>query len=247
VQVLAFYALLARLRAAHPDVEIESCSGGGGRIDFAVLRHAHRVWTSDCIDAVSRTDIQRGFLQFFPPEIMGAHVGTAPAHTTGRSQSMAFRAAVALPGHLGVELDVRALGAHEKTELAGWIALYKRLRDRLHGRRVWLGEGQDGLLWQAHGDGGDMLLCVYRREPSTHRYTPPLRLPMLDAAAHYRVSEIRPDGAPLADHRAPLLDAVGSADGASFSGAWLMHAGLPVPRAHAETAWIVHLRREEAR
>jgi alpha-galactosidase len=234
------------LRAAHPDVEIESCSGGGGRIDFAVLRHAHRVWTSDCIDAVSRTDIQRGFLQFFPPEIMGAHVGTAPAHTTGRSQAMAFRAAVALPGHLGVELDVRALDAAGKAELAAWITLYKRLRDRLHAGRVWLGEGQDGLLWQAHGDKDDLLLFVYRREPSTHRYTPPLRLPMLDAGAPYRVTEIRPDGLQPVDHRAPLLDAIGGADGASFGGAWLAHAGLPVPRGHAETAWIVRLQREDA-
>jgi len=244
-QVLAFYALLDRLRAAHPDVEIESCSGGGGRIDFAVLRRAHRVWTSDCIDAVSRTNIQRGFLQFFPPEIMGAHVGTAPAHTTGRSQALAFRAAVALPGHLGVELDARTLGAAQKIELAAWIALYKRLRGRLHAGRVWLGEGQDGLLWQAHGDAGDLLLLVYRLAPSTHRYTPPLRLPMLDLAFQYRVTEIRPDGILETSHRAPLLDAIGGADGASFSGAWLAHAGLPVPRDQAETAWIVHVHKED--
>jgi alpha-galactosidase len=194
---------------------------------------------------VSRTSIQRGFLQFFPPEIMGAHVGTAPAHTTGRSQAMAFRAAVALPGHLGVELDVRALGAAEQGELAAWIALYKRLRDRLHTGRVWLGEGQDGLLWQAHGDAGDLLLFVVRREPGTHRYTPPLRLAMLDAGARYRVTEIRPDGVPETGHRAPLLDAIGGADGASFSGAWLAHAGLPVPRGQAETAWIVRLQKED--
>jgi alpha-galactosidase len=159
---------------------------------------------------------------------------------------MAFRAAVALPGHLGVELDVRALGAAETAELAAWIALYKRLRGRLHAGRVWLGEGQDGLLWQAHGGADDLLLFVYRREPSTHRYTPPLRLNMLDAAAHYRVSEIRPDGLPASSQRAPLLDAIGSADGESFNGAWLAHAGLPVPRGHAETAWIVHLQRENA-
>jgi alpha-galactosidase len=244
-QVLAFYALLDRLRAEHPDVEIESCSGGGGRIDFAVLRRAHRVWTSDCIDAVSRTSIQRGFLQFFPPEIMGAHVGTAPAHTTGRSQALAFRAAVALPGHLGVELDARTLDAAQNIELAAWIALYKRLRGRLHGGRVWLGEGQDGLLWQAHGDTGDLLLLVYRLAPSTHRYTPPLRLPMLDLAFQYRVTEIRPDGILETSHRAPLLDAIGGAQGASFSGAWLAHAGLPVPRDQAETAWIVHVHKED--
>ncbi|MFM2066828.1 MAG: hypothetical protein RLZZ584_1737, partial [Pseudomonadota bacterium] len=185
-QVLAAYALMDRLRAAFPWLEIESCSGGGGRIDFGVLRHAHRVWTSDCIDARSRMDIQRGFLQFFPPEVMGSHVGTAPAHTTGRSQAMAFRGAVALPGHLGIEFDLRLLDAASKAELADWMALYKQWRSHLHQGRVWQGQAADGLVWQAHGvadaagQAHDLLLLVYRIEPTNHRYMPLLRLPMLD-------------------------------------------------------------------
>lgn len=248
VQVHALYALLARLRAAHPAVEIESCSGGGGRIDFGVLRYAHRVWTSDCIDALSRVDIQRGFLQFFPPEIMGAHVGTAPSHTTGRMQTMAFRAAVALPGHFGVELDVRHLAEKEKAELRGWIAVYKDLRDRLHNGSVWLGEGQDGLVWQAHGDAAaeDVVLFVYRPQPSSFRYSPVLRLPMLDAAATYRVRQILPEGAIRAtgpNNTTPMQDAMNTADGVLMDGAWLRQAGLPTPRAHAETAFIVHLKK----
>ncbi len=257
-QVLAVYALMGRLRAAHPRVEIESCSGGGGRIDFAVLRHTHRVWTSDCIDALSRIDIQRGFLQFFPPEIMGAHVGTAPAHTTGRSQSMAFRAAVALPGHLGVELDVRSLTASEKAELSAWIALYKQLRGRLHGGPVWIGEGQDGLLWQAHGmeadvagsNQGEIILFVYYPVPTTHRYTPPLRLPMLDCAADYRVTQLGPAGADVSAMeraQAPLFDAVGTAEGMQFNGAWLAHGGMPMPRLKAEASYIVRIEKANSR
>lgn len=247
-QVLAVYALMARLRAAHPEVEIESCSGGGGRIDFAVLRHTHRVWTSDCIDALSRVDIQRGFLQFFPPEIMGAHVGTAPAHTTGRSQAMAFRAAVALPGHLGVELDVRHLGEEEARELRGWIAVYKELRERLHHGRVWTGRGGDGLVWQAHGDDAadELVLIVYRPQPTTHRYVPTLPLPMLEAGARYRVREVLPAGTvrPTGRHHtAPFFDAINAPEGVVVDGAWLVHAGLPMPRANAETAFIVRLSR----
>lgn len=247
-QVLALYALLARVRAAHPDVEIESCSGGGGRIDFAVLRHTHRVWTSDCIDALSRIEIQRGCLQFFPPEVMGAHVGTAPAHTTGRSQAMAFRAAVALPGHLGVELDVRRLNEREADELRAWIAVYKQLRERLHAGRVWLGEGGDGLLWQAHGDDAahDVVVLVYRPQPSSFRYAPPLCLPMLDANARYLVRELRPAGSerPAGRHNtAPFFDAINEGDGLAVDGAWLAQAGLPMPRVHAETAFIVRLSR----
>jgi alpha-galactosidase len=247
-QVHAAYALLARLRAAHPQVEIESCSGGGGRIDFAVLRYTHRVWTSDCIDALSRVDIQRGYLQFFPPEIMGAHVGTAPAHTTGRSQTMAFRAAVALPGHLGVELDLRKLGDAEKDELRRWIALYKQHRERLHSGRVWTGQGPDSLVWQAHGDAcaQDLLLLVYRPQPSSHRYAPPLRLPMLDAAARYRVRELLPEGTQRRTGRhdtAPFFDAINGPEGLIIDGAWLAQAGLPMPRVQAETAFIVQLQK----
>ncbi|MBK7613029.1 MAG: alpha-galactosidase [Burkholderiales bacterium] len=247
-QVLAAYALFARLRAAHPSVEIESCSGGGGRIDFAVLRHTHRVWTSDNIDALSRLAIQRGFLQFFPPEVMGAHVGTAPAHSTGRSQAMAFRATVALPGHLGVELDVRHLGEAETRELQGWIAIYKQWRDRLHHGRVWLGQGGDGLLWQAHGDeaASDVLLLAYRPVPSSHRYTPALQLPMLDSSVRYRLRQVLPEGTvrPTGRHNtAPFFDALNTPEGLVVDGAWLAQAGLPMPRVQAETAFIVHLQK----
>ncbi len=244
-QVHAVYALFARLRAAHPAVEIESCSGGGGRIDFAVLRHTHRVWTSDCIDALSRVDIQRGYLQFFPPEIMGAHVGTAPSHTTGRTQNMAFRAAVALPGHLGVELDVRHLNDAGRAELAGWITLYKQLRERLHSGRVWQGETGDGVLWQVHGDEAarDLTLFAYRIKPTTHRYTPTLRLPMLAEAANYHVQEvIPPEGAEAAGyHTAAPITARLRDPGVAYDGAWLAQVGLPLPRALAETCYIVRL------
>jgi alpha-galactosidase len=251
VQVFAAYALMDRLRAMHPALEIESCSGGGGRIDFGVLRHAHRVWTSDCIDASSRVDIQRGFLQFFPPEIMGSHVGTAPAHTTGRSQNMAYRSAVALPGHLGIEFDLRLLDADASRQLADWLALYKRWRERLHHGRVWLGECGDGVVWQAHGEdaaegANDVLLFVYRTAPSTLRYMPLLQLPMLDRTANYRLKQIEPEltrGKQLYDTTTPWLQALRSEDGVVVNGAWLMESGLALPRAKAETAFVLHLQR----
>ncbi|NJS14371.1 MAG: alpha-galactosidase, partial [Sphingopyxis sp.] len=125
-QVAGSYALLARLRAAHPAVEIESCAGGGGRIDAGVVAHTHRFWTSDNIDALSRVDIQRGFLSFMPPELMGSHVGASPAHATGRVQPLDFRASVAVTGHLGVELDPAKLSEGDRVALADWIAFYKQ-------------------------------------------------------------------------------------------------------------------------
>jgi len=236
---------MARLRAAHPQVEIESCSGGGGRIDFGVLQHCHRVWASDCIDALSRVDIQRGFLQFFPPEIMGAHVGTVPAHTTGRSQSLAFAAAVALPGHFGLEFDLRQLAPEARDELARWVALYKQLRGRLHSGRVWRGEVGDGIVWQAHGDddAAEVLLFTYRVAPTHHRYTPAVRLPMLDRSATYRLTELSAGGPGNRWGSAPLLDQLKTPDGVLLHGAWLAEAGMPMPRTQAEFAHIVRLQK----
>ncbi len=229
-QVSASYALMARLRAAFPDVEIEACAAGGGRIDAGIARYCHRFWPSDCIDAVSRVDIQRHFLQFFPPEMMGAHVGAATAHTTRRTQSMAWRCAVALPGHFGVELDPASLSADDAATLAEWIALYKGLRDRLHSGSLWLGTGADGLVWQAHGDADDLILIIYRTEPMTLAHGTNVRLPMLDADAAYQVERVDPRGA-------------GSAAMVQ-GGGWLSAAGLAITPMHAQSARVFRLTRQ---
>ncbi len=221
-QVHGAYALMARIRAAFPMVEIEACAGGGGRIDAGIITHTHRFWASDCIDAVSRVAIQRGFLQFMPPEIMGSHVGASLAHSTGRMQGMAFRAGVATPGHFGVELDLRKLTEAETTELAQNIARYKRLRHRFHRGRVWQGETPDHIVWQAHGEPASLLLHVTRTQPTTQRHQPHLRLPMLDRARQYRVSR---DGA----------------ETFMASGAWLASVGLPMPPMPGEDVMLWEL------
>lgn len=240
-QVAGAYALFDRLRAAHPAVEIEACAGGGARIDAGIAARTHRFWTSDCIDAVSRVAMQRGFLHFMPPEMMGAHVGASPAHSTGRRQGMAFRAAVALPGHFGVELDPAGIDAREGAILAAAIARYKGLRDRLHRGRVWLGEGPDGLVWQMHGAPGDLLLGVTRVAPTCVRRPPAVALPPLAGAGATRVTLI--DLATEDGHAAPdaALFMAMRGDGAIFDGDWLAHAGLPMPTMKAESVALFAL------
>ncbi len=216
-QVRATYALLEQLRTAFPNVEIEACAGGGGRIDAGIIRHTHRFWTSDCIDAVSRVGIQRGFLQFMPPEVMGSHVGTSPAHSTGRSQSMDFRAGVALTGHFGVELDLRHVEGADRVNLKGWIETYKELRDQFHAGKVWLGEAGDGIVWQAHGGDDQWLLMIYRMVPSGQRHLPLLKIPMVDKDRRYII------------------------DGRPYDGAWLQLAGWPIPPMDAESCRVVRI------
>ena len=135
-QTHSLYELLAKLRQAHPGVEIESCSSGGGRADYAVLKHTDRIWTSDSNDALNRLSIQKGFSYFFPPELMGSHVGPRDCHITHRHLSMALRCATAMFGHMGMEMDLRELSEQETRVLKQAVALYKSHRHLIHQGRL---------------------------------------------------------------------------------------------------------------
>lgn len=238
-QVQGAYDLFARLRAAHPAVEIESCSGGGGRSDAGIAAYTHRFWASDNLDAVSRTAMQRGFLTFLPPEVMGSHIGASPAHATGRTQSLAFRAAIAMPGHFGIELDPRSLDDNARAELADWIAFHKQWRGLLHEGRVWLGKGADELIWQAQGRSDEFLLFAIRTTPALDRRPQPLKLPFLVDSKSCTLDLLR-IASGNQQHAIPVPDLWQRS--ATFTGSWLAHAGMPMPPLGAETVAIFHCR-----
>ena len=132
-QTLAFYRLVDEIKAAHPGLEIESCSSGGARVDLGVLERTDRVWVSDCIDPLERQQMHRWTTQLIPPELMGAHIASGRSHTTGREHDLNFRAATAVFGHLGIEWDLGKASPAELAELGDWIAFYKKHRDLLLG------------------------------------------------------------------------------------------------------------------
>lgn len=241
-QVLAVYALMERLRAASPALEIESCASGGGRADLGVMRYALRVWPSDCTDAHERLQIQRGFLRFLPPEVMAAHVSRNPNQETGRSPTLAFRAAVALFGHLGVELDPLALRPEEAAELAEWIALHKRLRGLLHAGLQFDLPDEDGR--QVHGvvaaDRSEALFRVAQTGMMSAPGAVPLRLPGLDDGRIYRVTLPKPQAMP-AFPRTLAADRL-AGDGLLLSGAMLHAAGLLLPPQKPDSALVLHAR-----
>lgn len=237
-QVAGTYELLARLRTAHPNVEIESCAGGGGRCDAGIAQFVHRFWASDNLDAVSRVAIQRGFAAFLPAEMMGAHIGARLAHATGRTQSLAFRAAVACMGHLGIELHPGELSAHEQAELSGWIDFYKRWRPVLHGGHLQLGAGADGLRWQAHGDGRQWLLFVIRTAPPQDRRPQPINLPFI-ANRDWNVTLMRLAGENRWVGTQPWD--VGEDKSITMAGGWLATSGLPLPPMAGESVAIFHM------
>ena len=227
-QTLGVWALIDRLRAAHPEVEIESCASGGGRCDLGMLARTHRVWVSDCNDPVLRARIMAGSTPFLPPEVAGCHVGPDVAHTTGRTSRLDFRAAVALMGAFGLELDVRALDANGRLRLAAWIALYKAWREVLgSGRISTLAPDADHLVRCVTAVERDRaLLVVLRLDDRAPGKGVRFALGDLDPRRDYRVRRIGPE-AEVGPGPVDLAASAPWADtGMLVSGAWLMSAGL---------------------
>ena len=132
-QTLAFYRLVDEIKAAHPGLEIETCSSGGARVDLGVLERTDRIWVSDCIDPLERQQMNRWTAQLLPPELLGSHIASARSHTTGRMHDLSFRAATAIFGHLGIEWDLTKATSEDLAELQEWIIFYKANRRLLLG------------------------------------------------------------------------------------------------------------------
>ena len=111
--ILGLYDMMGRVVSQFPNVLFESCAGGGGRFDLALMTLMPQAWTSDDTDAWMRCRIQYSTSLVFPPSCMGAHVSAVPNHQTGRSTPLETRAAVAMTGTYGYELDLTKLPQEE--------------------------------------------------------------------------------------------------------------------------------------
>ena len=129
-QTLQLYKLLDQIKSKH-DVEIEICSSGGARIDYGVLPYASRFWISDNNDPVDRLAKYLNASLFFPPEVLGMHLGPKQSHTTGRKVALNEGAQMALFGDAGFEIDLAEIDSVESSYLKTWIALYERVLDLL--------------------------------------------------------------------------------------------------------------------
>ncbi|SMH49038.1 alpha-galactosidase [Rathayibacter oskolensis] len=241
-QTLATYRLLDELRATLPGLEIESCSSGGARVDLEILERTDRVWASDCIDAHERQHIQRWTQQLLPPELVGSHVGSLQAHTTGRRLDLDFRAATALFGHFGIEWDLGAATEQEREALAEWVALYKRHRSLLHAGTVIRDSSEDDALW-LHGavsaDRHEALYAVTLLERTVTWPARRIRLPGLDAGTRYRVTPAGPGAQAPFDAR--VHPAWWSAEGVTLRGALLGTIGIEVPALDPDHSALVHV------
>ena len=240
-QAQGFYDLVDALRAAHPKIEIESCSSGGGRIDMGVLSRTHRVWPSDNNDAIERLRIIPAWSQFLPLEVLGSHVGPSPNPITGRRLSMDFRAKVAVFGHMGVEADPARMTDKERETLTAHIALYKQWREVLHAGNLHRLAHPDPAVTGIMVTHEDKALALVAQTAFSPVFdAAPVRLAGLDPAARYRVTLPEPWPGKARHY---LANPDQWRTGITLSGAALMGQGLALPLTHPETAWIIALER----
>ncbi|WP_306879517.1 alpha-galactosidase [Paenarthrobacter nicotinovorans] len=231
-QTRATYRLMEELRAAHPGLEIESCSSGGGRVDLGVLGHTDRVWVSDNNDPLDRQQINRWTTQLIPPELMGTHIASAQSHTTGRSHELAFRAGTAVFGHLGIEWDITSTTTSERAELAEWIAFYKSHRNLLlNGDLVRVDQPDPTLL--VHGvvasDRSEAIFAhVVLGQSDVAPYGRVL-LPGLDRDRRYRIAPVLIGKTPRNMRLPGWWELAKSSCGHVMTGGALGHAGIELP------------------
>ncbi|GGN44307.1 alpha-galactosidase [Streptomyces fuscichromogenes] len=130
--VAGYLRVLDHLRAAHPDVTVEGCAGGGGRIEHATLARTDVVWPSDNTAPLDRLRIRHGFLHAHAPHVMSSWGTDAPGIFDPRPRSLAFRFVNAMCGVLRIGADLRAWTPQQRAGAARWIARYKEVRDVVH-------------------------------------------------------------------------------------------------------------------
>jgi alpha-galactosidase len=182
------YAIIDGLRAAHPGVDFESCSGGGGRVDLGILRRVEQVWPSDNTDAWDRVKIQEGFTQAYPPQVMMAWVTDSPNFLTRRELPLSFRFHVAMAGALGVGGDLLRWTDAELAEAAELIAAYKAIRPVIQrGRLYRLASVEHGPFGASEYVAGDDAVLLAWWGPRQAGVRPArVRLAGLDAGARYQ-------------------------------------------------------------
>ena len=214
-----FYKVMERIRAKYPDVLIQACASGGGRVEYGALRYFDEFWTSDNTEALSRARIQYGTSLFYPAVAMGSHVSAVPNHQTGNVTPIKFRFDMACAGRLGMELQPRQMTDEERQFARRAIASYKEYRDIvMQGDLYRIGTPYDksgcyGLMYVSK-DRKQAVLFTYSLRYQGRSLIPKFRLQGLDPKTGYTIRELNVD------------KSRNWFDGKTFSGEMLSNAGI---------------------
>ena len=213
------YAILAELRRRHPNLEIESCSGGGGRVDLGILRYTDEVWPSDNTDALDRLTLQDGFTHAYTPGVMVAWVTDVPNFLDRRSIPLAFRFDVAMTGALGVGSDITKWSAGENALASRRIAFYKNVRSTVQFGSLYRllapERSEQSSVEYVAADGHQAVIFAFLHSQRLGDPFPTLVAEGLDPLATYRLTALDPEKVPGLPR--------------TMTGSALMHLGLSLP------------------
>ena len=214
------YSILAELRAKHPGVEIESCSGGGGRVDLGILHYTDEVWPSDNTDPFDRLTQQDGFTRAYPAQVMMAWVVDSP-HTmngqNGRTTSVAYRMLSSMQGSLGIGGNLTKWSDEDLATAKRLIAAYHQVQKTITQgdlyRLVSPTNGSEFSVTETVSpDKSQAVFFAFTHSTQEGRGFPRLQLLGLDSSANYALTSIA--GKTL------------SGTPTQASGAWWMNHGI---------------------
>ncbi len=221
-----FREVLERVREKHPDIVMQACGGGGGRVNWGVLKYFDEFWTSDNTDALQRVYMQWGTSHFYPAIAMGAHISASPNHQTCRSMPIKYRADVAMSGRLGIELQPDKMTEEEYAVCRNAVKDYRDVReviqfgDLYRLKSPYDRQGIASLMYVSPGK-DEAVFFWYRTEVFAGQILPVVRMAGLEADGMYTVTELNR----IDDTALPF-------EGKSYSGSFLMNNGLDIPYRH---------------
>jgi len=213
------YAILAELRKRHPNVEIEDCSGGGGRVDLGIMRYTDEVWPSDNTDPFDRLTIQDGFTYAYTPQVMMAWVTDSPhdlEHQV-RVTSIPYRMLSSMQGSLGIGANIAKWTPEEMATAKRLIAAYHAVQPTIvQGALYRLISPRDGSEFSAtqtvNETKSQSVVFAFIHSTQEGRSFPTLKLKGLDSTAEYALT--------------PIEGKVSAATPTTASGAWWMNHGI---------------------
>jgi alpha-galactosidase len=216
--------VIQRVRSKYPDLVIQACGSGGGRVSYGVMPGFDEFWVSDNTDALQRIYIQWGTSYFYPSIAMAQHVSASPNHQTGRVLPLKFRFDVAMTGRLGMEIQPKDMNADEKEFAKAAIATYKNIRPLVQFGDIYRlispydHKGMAALMY-AEPDKTRAVCFAYKLEHYINQALPTVRFAGLDENKEYKIRELN-----VPANAKPCW-----LDGKTISGKLLMSTGINIP------------------
>ncbi|OPH58177.1 hypothetical protein BC351_24895 [Paenibacillus ferrarius] len=188
------YEIAEKLKRKHPNVILQSCSGGGGRVDMGILQYFDQVWTSDNTDAFDRLRIQEGFSYAYCSKIMESWVTDEFNWLNRRKLTLAYRFHCAMMGNLGIGDNLLKWSDDENQEAKELIHLYKEIRSIIqHGhqyRLLSVRESKLASVMYVSESRDEAVVFAFLHSNNFADELPRIRLQGLDAQSVYHVEGI---------------------------------------------------------